>query len=73
MDIERKNVMEQVQQNFLIDTETLSMLEELARLTDRSKAGMLRSLIRQEYARHYSQPTVFTVGEAVAAQQESAK
>ena len=55
-------------QSVVIDHETREQLAKMAREDDRTNSALIRTLIRQEYARRYSQPNpMITISEAQAA------
>ena len=55
-------------QSVVFDAETREQLVAMAREDDRTNSALIRTLIRQEYARRYSKPNAgVTVAEAEAA------
>jgi hypothetical protein len=54
-------------QSVVFDPETRDQLAKMARADDRTNSALIRTLVRQEYARRYSQPNpCVTVEEAQA-------
>ena len=52
------------QVNTAVDSETVTMLDQMCEIDVRNRAQMVRWLIRQEFARRFSQPSLMTVAEA---------
>lgn len=59
-------------QSVVFDPKTREQLSIMAKADDRTNSALIRTLIRQEFARRYSQPNpVITVGEALAQTSEN--
>jgi len=53
-----------IQVNTGVDTDTSKMLDTMCEIDERNRSQMVRWLIRQEYARRFSQPSLMTIEEA---------
>lgn len=61
-------------QSVVFDAETREQLAAMAREDDRTNSALIRTLIRQEYARRYSKPNPFiTVSEAQSAAEQQGR
>jgi len=56
-----------IQVNMEVDKDLIDQHNILCTQNEQTSAQLYRWLIRQEYARRFSQPTLVTIGEAVGA------